>query len=63
MRFNLASEKARTAGYALLAIGTIASTLVGLVYWSVQGWIMGVVLSALIPGFGLVSTVLDAFAL
>ena len=37
----------------VLAIG--ASAFSGIIYWAINGWLVGVVLSALLPGFGLVS--------
>ena len=36
-----------------------ANFLAGIIYWAVHGWLVGVGLSALLPGFGLVSIVVS----
>lgn len=44
-------------GMALLALGWMLSAPLGMVYWGAKGWLLGVVLSLLLPWFGLVSAV------
>ena len=51
-----ALEAARASIWAAMVLVSVVSTYVGVVYWIAQGWVLGVVLSALIPGFGLIST-------
>jgi hypothetical protein len=52
-------ETLRNVGYAAFAFVAVVSTYAGVVYWAIQGWIWGVALSVLVPGFGLVSLIWD----
>jgi len=42
-------------GAAVLVIGWCLSAPLGMVYWGVKGWLLGVVLSVLVPWYGLLS--------
>ncbi|MDQ0510624.1 hypothetical protein [Ancylobacter amanitiformis] len=44
-------------GAALLVIGWCISAPLGMIYWGAKGWLLGVVLSLIVPAYGLVSTV------
>jgi cytochrome c oxidase subunit IV len=48
-------EAARKSVWASVVVLSTISTYTGVVYWIVQGWLAGVVMSVLIPGFGLIS--------
>jgi len=43
-------------GVGVLAAGWIISAPLGMIYWAAKGWLLGVVLSLILPGFGLLST-------
>ncbi|WP_454683506.1 hypothetical protein [Ancylobacter moscoviensis] len=43
-------------GACILVLGYIASAPLGMIYWGAKGWLLGVVLSLILPGFGLLST-------
>jgi len=51
-----AAESARVVFSMLLALISVTSAYLGIVYWAVNGWLLGVFLSSLVPGFGAVST-------
>ena len=51
-----ALDAARASASAALVVISVLGTYAGVVYWIAQGWTLGVVLSVLIPGFGLIST-------
>jgi hypothetical protein len=48
-------EKLGSAGMMVLVVGWIVSAPLGMVYWGAKGWLLGVVLSMIIPGFGVLS--------
>jgi hypothetical protein len=50
-----ALEAARKSAWAALVLVSVLGTYAGVAYWIAQGWTLGVVLSVLIPGFGLIS--------
>lgn len=49
-------------GACILVIGYIASAPLGMIYWGAKGWLLGVVLSLILPWFGGVSVLLAALA-
>ncbi len=51
-----APEAARTIAWAVVLLTSVLSTYVGVIYWFVQSWLAGMILSVLVPGFGLAST-------
>ncbi|TNC74094.1 hypothetical protein [Rubellimicrobium roseum] len=50
------AEQTRVVLSMLLALASVSSAYFGIVYWAVNGWLWGVFLSGLVPGFGAVST-------
>ena len=44
-------------GMVLLVLGYAFSAPLGMIYWGAKGWLLGVVLSLILPWFGLVSMV------
>lgn len=53
-------EKLGSFGIMALALAWIISAPLGMIYWGAKGWLLGVVLSLILPGFGVVSTVASA---
>ena len=49
-------DRLGSLGIALFVIGWCISSPLGMIYWAAKGWLLGVVLSLILPGFGLVST-------
>lgn len=49
-------DRLSSFGIALFIIGYIVSAPFGMIYWAAKGWLLGVVLSLVLPGFGLLST-------
>ncbi|WP_428029536.1 hypothetical protein [Ancylobacter sp.] len=49
-------ERLGSFGMLVLVLGYIASAPLGMIYWGAKGWLLGVVLSLILPGYGLVST-------
>lgn len=43
-------------GMALFVLAWAFSAPIGMLYWGAKGWLLGVVLSLIVPGFGVVST-------
>lgn len=59
-RPGIIARAARTAGYATVtavALIWVAGVHAGIVYWALQGWTWGAILSAVVPFFGAVSIV------
>lgn len=46
-------------GAALLVLGYVASAPVGMIYWGAKSWLLGVVLSLILPWYGLISTLIS----
>jgi hypothetical protein len=57
MRIQAALEKLGSVGVFLLVVGWILSAPFGMIFWTGKGWLLGVVLSLIIPGFGIITTV------
>lgn len=49
-------DRLSSLGIVLFVIGYIISAPLGMIYWGAKGWLLGVVLSLILPGFGLLST-------
>ncbi|MCK0210065.1 hypothetical protein MWN33_18695 [Starkeya koreensis] len=49
-------------GACILVLGYIASAPLGMIYWGAKGWLLGVVLSMILPWFGGVSALLSVLA-
>lgn len=49
-------------GMVLLVLGWMLSAPLGMIYWGAKGWLLGVVLSLILPWFGLVSVVFEIVA-
>lgn len=49
-------DRLNSLGIALFVIGWCISSPLGMIYWGAKGWLLGVVLSLILPGFGLLST-------
>lgn len=46
-------------GACILVLGYIASAPLGMIYWGAKGWLLGVVLSLILPWFGAVSVLVQ----
>lgn len=46
-------------GACILVLGYIASAPLGMIYWGAKGWLLGVVLSLILPWFGGVSVLVQ----
>lgn len=55
-------ERLGSFGACALVLGYIASAPLGMIYWGAKGWLLGVVLSLILPWFGAVSVLLAALA-
>jgi hypothetical protein len=45
-----------------IVIAAMANVFAGIVFWAMKGWLLGVILSLIIPGFGAVSIVVSLLA-
>jgi hypothetical protein len=59
LTWERAAEALRVGVQVTLALASLTSAYTGLVYWAVQGWLLGVILSVLLPGFGAASVILS----
>ena len=46
----------------LTLLAAMISVVAGIPYWAINGWLLGVVLSATVPGFRAVSILVSLFA-
>ncbi|PLX37451.1 MAG: hypothetical protein C0606_03860 [Hyphomicrobiales bacterium] len=55
------ADKFGGVAVAVLAIAWGASAPIGMIYWAIQGSLVGVVLSLIVPGYGVISTAFEFF--